>query len=58
MMQQELAKLTKHFSIHGLYKNISVLWGLTLMLPNCFGLFFIHLKLELLTQFPAPNDEK
>ena len=28
--------------------------------PNAaeFGLFFIHLKLELLTQFPAPNDEK
>ena len=23
-----------------------------------FRLFFIHLKLELLTQFPAPNDEK
>ena len=28
------------------------------MLSNCFGLFFIHLKLELLTQIPAPNDEK
>ena len=28
------------------------------MLRNCLGLFFIHLKLELLTQFPAPNDEK
>ena len=31
---------------------------LTLMLPDCLGLFFIHLKLELLTPFPAPNDEK
>ena len=28
------------------------------MLPNCSGQFFIHLKLELLTQYPAPNDEK
>ena len=31
---------------------------LTLMLPIFFGLFFIDLRLELLTQFPAPNDEK
>ena len=30
---------------------------LTQML-NCSDLFFIHLKLELVTQFPAPNDEK
>ena len=28
------------------------------MMLNCLSLFFIHLKLELLTQFPAPNDEK
>ena len=28
------------------------------VLLNCFKLFFIHLKLELLTQFPASNDEK
>ena len=28
------------------------------MQSNCLGLFFIHLELELLTQFPAPNDEK
>ena len=28
------------------------------MVPNCSGLFFVHLKLELLTQFPAANDEK
>ena len=27
-------------------------------LQNCFRLLFIHLKLELLTQFPALNDEK
>ena len=27
-------------------------------LMNCLFLFFIHLKLELLTQFPASNDEK
>ena len=25
---------------------------------NCLFLFFIHLKLELLAQFPASNDEK
>ena len=31
---------------------------LTLVLLNCFKLFFIHLKQELLTQFPASNDEK
>ena len=31
---------------------------LTLVLLNCLFLFFIHLKLELLTQFPASNDEK
>ena len=30
---------------------------LTLLLLNCLFLFFIHLKLELLTQFPASNDE-
>ena len=28
------------------------------MQPNCLGLFYIHLELELLTQFPAANDEK
>ena len=33
-----------------------VCWGLTLVQLNC--LFFIHLKLELLTHFPASNDEK
>ena len=31
---------------------------LTLVLLNCFRLFFVYLKLELLTQFPASNDEK
>ena len=25
---------------------------------ECLSLFFIHLKLELLTQIPASNDEK
>ena len=30
---------------------------LTFSLPNSVGLFFIHLKLELLTQFPTPNDK-
>ena len=32
--------------------------GLTLVLLNCFFLFFIHLKLELLTQISASNDKK
>ena len=31
---------------------------LTLVLLNCFICIFRHLKLELLTQFPASNDEK
>ena len=30
---------------------------LTLVLLNCLFIFFIHLKLESLTQFPALNDE-
>ena len=31
---------------------------LTLVLLNCFNCIFCHLKLELLTPFPASNDEK
>ena len=31
---------------------------LTSLLLHCLLLFFIHLKLELLTRFPASNDEK
>ena len=31
---------------------------LTLVLLNCFNCIFRHLKLELLTQFPASKDEK
>ena len=38
-------------------ENLAAL-GLILLLLNCLVLFFIHLKLELLTQFPASNDEK
>ena len=30
---------------------------LTLVLLDCFNCIFRHLKLELLTQFPASNDE-
>ena len=36
----------------------SIFLILTVMLLNCLFLFFFHLKLELLTQFPASNDEK
>ena len=32
--------------------------ALTLVLLKCFNCIFRHLKLELLTQFPASNDEK
>ena len=31
---------------------------LTLVLLNCLNCIFRHLKLELLTQFPASNEEK
>ena len=30
----------------------------SLVLLNCFNCIFRHSKLELLTQFPASNDEK
>ena len=36
----------------------SVIVRLTLLLLNRLSLFFIPLKLELLTQIPASNDEK
>ena len=32
--------------------------GINPYAADFFRLFFIHLKLKLLTQFPAPNDEK
>ena len=31
---------------------------LTLVLLNCFNCIFLHLKLELLTQFPASNENE
>ena len=37
---------------------IADLGELTIVLLNCFNRIFRHLKLELLTQFPASNDEK
>ena len=40
------------------YHVQSTMSVLTLVLLNCLFLFFIHLKLELLAQFPASNDEK
>ena len=39
-------------------KNYSSHDRLTLVMLHCLFLFFIHLKLELLTQIPASNDEK
>ena len=33
-------------------------WYINTYDADFFRLFFIHLKLELLTQFPASNDEK
>ena len=41
-----------------LVKTYAPLDALTLVLLNCFNCIFRHLKLELLTQFPASNDEK
>ena len=32
--------------------------SLTLVQLNCFNCIFLHLELKLLTQFPAPNEEK
>ena len=29
----------------------------TLLMLNCLSIYFIHLKVELLTQYPTPNDE-
>ena len=37
--------------------EIRALWVLTLVLLNCFNFIFSHLKLELLTQFPASNNK-
>ena len=46
-------------------KDVGVFFGnifkinvLTFALLDCFKHIFRHLKLELLTQFPASNDEK
>ena len=39
-------------------KFVGICSLLTLVLLNCFNCIFRHLKLELLTQFPASNDEK
>ena len=42
-------------------KNVLFLWSTQLYTPcpaELFQLYFCHLKLELLTQFPASNDEK
>ena len=39
-------------------KSNLVIQILTLVLLNCFNCIFRHLKLELLTQFPASNDKK
>ena len=38
--------------------NFTRVYILTLVLLRCFNCIFRHLKLELLTQFPALNDEK
>ena len=38
--------------------DCGVQFQLTLVLLNCYNCIFRHLKLELLTQFPASNDEK
>ena len=42
------------------FVNVAILLSVfqTLVLLNCFNCIFRHLKLELLTQFPASSDEK
>ena len=48
-------------NVYFLYKMvlaISLNFNVTLVLLKCLLLFFIHSKLELLTQFPASNEEK
>ena len=42
---------------HLVFFTVSDFKHLTLTLINYLFLFFIHLKLELLTQFPASNNE-
>ena len=39
-------------------KSLGMSRTLSLVLLNCFNCIFRHLKLKLLTQFPASNDEK
>ena len=53
-----IIQIEKNFIFHGLCNDISAFVRVTLMLPIFFKLFSIHLKLELLAQFPAPKDEK
>ena len=56
--QQAMELLMEGVSSSGFLWGLPLKISLTPILLNCFGLFFIHLKLELLTQFPAANDEK
>ena len=41
-----------------LFSQPKVAPDLTLVLLNCLWVFSIHLKLELLTQYPASNEMK
>ena len=41
-----------------LFSQPKVAPDLTLVLLNCLRVFSIHLKLELLTQYPASNEMK
>ena len=46
--------------MHGDTHAVPILFlvSVTLVLLSCFNCIFLHLKLELLMQFPALNDEK
>ena len=54
-LQHRAYNLISMFVYHGIPSGERLL---TLVLLNCFNCIFRHLKLELLTQFPASNDEK
>ena len=47
-----------YLATHQQTRDVELMPGnLPLVLLNCFNYIFLHLNLELLTQFPAPNDK-
>ena len=54
--QAQLTESNYSGSWYNVIVDYLIKYMLALTLPIFFRLFFIHLKLELLTQFQAPND--